>query len=82
MSAIALVGSATLLLRESTLRRVLLPLVALAAGNFLYITAADLVPEMKASETLGSSIAHLVLFAAGLGILLLIRLLFYQSAGN
>lgn len=33
MSALALVGSATLLLREETLDRLLLPLVAFAAGS-------------------------------------------------
>jgi zinc and cadmium transporter len=35
MSAIALVGSVTLLLREATLRRLLMPLVAFAAGSLL-----------------------------------------------
>jgi zinc and cadmium transporter len=33
MSAIALVGSVTLVLRESTLQRLLLPLVSFAAGS-------------------------------------------------
>jgi zinc and cadmium transporter len=35
MSAIALVGSVTLFLKESTLRRLVMPLVALAAGSLL-----------------------------------------------
>lgn len=35
MSAIALVGSTTLLLRQSTLNRIILPLVAFAAGSLL-----------------------------------------------
>jgi zinc and cadmium transporter len=35
MTAIALVGSVTLLLREATLQRVLLPLVAFAAGSMI-----------------------------------------------
>ena len=35
MSAIALVGSATLILKESTLERIVLPLVAFAAGSLL-----------------------------------------------
>lgn len=35
MSAIALIGSATFLLRESTFSKVVLPLVALAAGSLL-----------------------------------------------
>jgi zinc and cadmium transporter len=46
MSAIALVGSITLLLQERTLRRVLSPLVAFAAGNFIYIGASNLIPEI------------------------------------
>ena len=33
MSAIALVGSVTLLMKEETLQRIILPLVALAAGS-------------------------------------------------
>lgn len=35
MSAIALVGSATLLMKEETLERIILPLVAFAAGSLL-----------------------------------------------
>jgi zinc and cadmium transporter len=35
MSAIALVGSLTLFVREETLKKLLLPLVALAAGTLL-----------------------------------------------
>jgi zinc and cadmium transporter len=35
MSAIALIGSVTLFLSEATLKRLLLPLVALAAGTLL-----------------------------------------------
>jgi zinc and cadmium transporter len=35
MSAIALVGSVTLLLKDETLQRILLPLVALAAGSLI-----------------------------------------------
>jgi zinc and cadmium transporter len=35
MSAIALIGSVTLVLREATLRRIVLPLVAFAAGSLM-----------------------------------------------
>ena len=35
MSAIALVGSVTLVLSESTLQRIILPLVAFAAGSLI-----------------------------------------------
>lgn len=45
MSLIALVGSVTLLLREETLRRVLLPLVAFAAGTLLGGAFLHMLPE-------------------------------------
>ena len=48
MSAIALVGSVTLFLREETLQRIILPLVAFAAGSliggaFLHMIPAGIV---------------------------------------
>jgi zinc and cadmium transporter len=42
-------------------------LVPLAAGNFLYISASDLVPEVNKGHTLGTGIVHFVCFLAGLG---------------
>jgi zinc and cadmium transporter len=44
-------------------------LVPLAAGNFLYIGASDLVPEVNKSRSAGSSLLHFTAFAAGLGLL-------------
>lgn len=44
-------------------------LVPLAAGNFLYIGASDLVPEVNKAHTVARASAHFVLFAAGLGLL-------------
>lgn len=45
-------------------------LVPLAAGNFLYIGASDLVPEVNKAHSLGANLLHFVIFAAGLGLLL------------
>jgi zinc and cadmium transporter len=45
-------------------------LVPLAAGNFLYIGASDLVPEVNRAHALGANVVHFVAFAAGLGLLL------------
>jgi zinc and cadmium transporter len=45
-----------------------------AAGNFLYIAAADLLPEVNKPAGLARSIVHLGAFAAGVGLLLAIRL--------
>lgn len=40
-------------------------LVLFGAGNFIYIAASDLIPEIKARATLGASARHFVVFAAG-----------------
>jgi zinc and cadmium transporter len=73
MSAIALTGSITLLLKPPTLNKLLLPLVAIAAGNFIYIAASDLVPEVNkhADASMGNNIIHLVSFTLGLFLLLI-----------
>jgi zinc and cadmium transporter len=47
-------------------------LVPLAAGNFLYIGASDLVPEVKSSHSFGPNLVHFVLFAAGLGLMMVL----------
>jgi len=44
-------------------------LVPLAAGNFLYIGASDLVPEVNKPQTLRASLVHVAVFAVGLGLL-------------
>jgi zinc and cadmium transporter len=44
-------------------------LVALGAGNFLYVAAADLVPEVKGSPRLAANAGRFAAFAAGLGLL-------------
>lgn len=44
-------------------------LVPLAAGNFLYIGASDLVPEVNKAHTVGANLLHFAMFSAGLGIL-------------
>jgi zinc and cadmium transporter len=51
MSLIALVGSVTLLLRPETLKKLLLPLVALAAGSLMGGALFHLLPVALASAT-------------------------------
>lgn len=54
-----------------------LPLAALilfAAGNFLYVAASDLVPEIKARSSLAETWQALAWFAVGLALLLLLAL--------
>lgn len=47
-------------------------LVLFAAGNFLYIAASDLIPEIKAEPAPRSAFLHFSLFLAGLALMLLI----------
>jgi zinc and cadmium transporter len=51
-------------------------LVPLAAGNFIYIAAADLIPEIKREDTLKLNVVHFIAFLAGLALLLGTRIAF------
>lgn len=48
-------------------------LVPLAAGNFLYVGASDLVPEVNRSHSLPRAALHFACFVLGLGLLLVLR---------
>lgn len=50
-------------------------LVPLAAGNFLYMGASDLVPEVNKAHTFRANLLHFVFFAVGLGLLYVIAIL-------
>ncbi len=56
MSAIALVGSVTLLLSESTLKRITLPLVAFAAGSLLGGAFLHMIPAAVTESRSGNGI--------------------------
>jgi zinc and cadmium transporter len=51
------------------------PLVLFGAGNFIYIGASDLIPEIKSGPTLGQSLLSLGCFVLGIGLLLLVAVL-------
>ena len=55
MSAIALIGSVTLVLQETTLKKILLPLVALAAGTLLGGALFHMIPASV--DRLGNNIS-------------------------
>lgn len=50
-------------------------LLPFAAGNFIYIAASDLVPEIKQKKKLKESIAYFLVFLIGIALMLLIKLL-------
>lgn len=51
-------------------------LIPFAAGNFLYIGAADLIPEIKKGKDLRANFVHFLAFTTGLGLLLAMRFVF------
>ena len=83
MALIALSGSLTLLLPRRTLERLLLVyvvatrldvtwLMPVAAGNFIYIGAADLVPELTRHAGRRPDIVPLLAFGIGLGLMFIL----------
>jgi len=51
------------------------PLLAFAAGNFIYVAASDLIPEVKHEEHLHRALLYFAAFAAGVAVIYLTRLL-------
>jgi zinc and cadmium transporter len=49
-------------------------LVPFAAGNFIYIGAADLIPEVKAHADPRSNVVHFAAFALGVALMLAVKL--------
>jgi zinc and cadmium transporter len=48
-------------------------LIPFAAGNFLYIAAADLIPEIKKGQSAAAAATNFAAFTLGLGLLLGLR---------
>ncbi len=51
-------------------------LIPIAAGNFLYIGATDLVPEVNKHTNLRENLLHFSMFALGVALMFLVRLVF------
>lgn len=54
-------------------------LIALGAGNFLYIAAADQIPEVKRSEHLRAASIRFFFFVLGAGLLYIVRLVYHSG---
>ncbi len=50
-------------------------LLPFAAGNFIYIAASDLIPEIKHKKSLKRSLIYFVIFLLGIVLMLLVKLL-------
>ena len=53
-------------------------LLPFAAGNFLYVGAVDLVPEVNKHRGFGAGLLHFACFVAGLGALLLLAVVLHH----
>lgn len=51
-------------------------LLPFAAGNFLYIGASDLVPEVNKQKNTGIALLHFFAFSLGIGLMWLIKIIF------
>ena len=51
-------------------------LLPFAAGNFIYIAASDLIPEIKHRENFKKSLVHFFVFLCGIGLMLLVKIIF------
>jgi zinc and cadmium transporter len=51
-------------------------LLPFAAGNFIYIAASDLIPEVKHEKRLSKNLIHFVAFASGVFIILITKWVF------
>ncbi|MEZ5420240.1 MAG: ZIP family metal transporter [Vicinamibacterales bacterium] len=49
------------------------PLLAFAAGNFVYVAASDLIPEVKHDRRLRNNAVHFTAFAAGMALIYVTR---------
>jgi zinc and cadmium transporter len=54
-------------------------LLPFAAGNFIYIGASDLVPQINKPASLAQNAIHFVFFAVGILLLLMVRIVFRGS---
>lgn len=51
-------------------------LIPFAAGNFIYIAASDLVPEVNKNENIAVNVGHFISFISGLGVMLIAKVIF------
>lgn len=69
----AIMGGAIGYFVSSVMQSSVIYLLPFAAGNFIYIAAADLIPEIKHQVSLSRSAIHFVVFVIGIAIMLLVK---------
>lgn len=75
-ASVAILGTIAALTAGSVEREaVIAALLPVTAGGFVYIGAADLIPELQHDRTLRGTVLHTALLAAGIGVMGLLTLL-------
>jgi zinc and cadmium transporter len=69
----AILGGIVGYLASSIMQTSIIYLLPFAAGNFIYIAAADLIPEIKHQVSLSRSILHFGVFVIGIAIMLTVK---------
>ena len=69
----AILGGIVGYLASSIMQTSIIYLLPFAAGNFIYIAAADLIPEIKHQVRLRRSILHFGVFIIGIAIMLMVK---------
>jgi len=69
----AILGGIIGYLASSVMQTSVIYLLPFAAGNFIYIAAADLIPEIKHQVSLRRSILHFGVFIIGIAIMLVVK---------
>ena len=69
----AILGGVIGYLASSIMQTSVIYLLPFAAGNFIYIAAADLIPEIKHQVSLSRSAVHFVIFLIGIAIMLAVK---------
>jgi len=69
----AIVGGIAGYFAYSIMHDYIVYLLPFAAGNFIYIAAADLIPEIKHQINLRRSLVHFAVFLVGIGIMLVVK---------
>lgn len=69
----AILGGVVGYLASSIMQTSIIYLLPFAAGNFIYIAAADLIPEIKHQTSLRRAVIHFVVFLIGIGIMLAVK---------
>jgi len=69
----AILGGVIGYLSSSIMQTSVIYLLPFAAGNFIYIAAADLIPEIKHQVSLSRSAVHFIVFLIGIAIMLAVK---------